>query len=75
MSSLSVRTARRHNEACLTFEVFEIPNTFTPDFPLSKQIELGINDWQVEDSKGRVAFGHSKKEAVANYKETVANRY
>lgn len=50
------------------FEVYEIPNTFTPDFPLDKQIALGINDWCAEDEKGRVAFGHTKAEAEANFK-------
>ena len=48
-----------------------IPNTFTRDFPLSKQIALGIADWQVEDERGRVAFGHSEKEARENYAKTV----
>ena len=49
------------------FEVYEIPNTFTPDFSLDKQIELGINDWCAEDDKGHVSFGHTKEEAIANF--------
>jgi len=48
-----------------TIEVYEIPNTFTRDLSLDVQIELGINDWQAECGK-RVAFGHTREEAVQN---------
>jgi hypothetical protein len=48
------------------FEVYEIPNTFTNDFPLDKQIQLGINDWIAEMLNGRVGFGHTKDEAITN---------
>lgn len=47
-------------------ECYEIPNTFTREFSLDKQIELGINDWQAEDERGRVAFGRTEAEARAN---------
>lgn len=47
--------------------VTPIRNTFTPDFSLSKQQELGICDWQASDDHGRVAFGHSEQEARANF--------
>jgi len=48
-------------------ECYEIPNTFTRDFSLDQQIALGICDWQAEDrNSGKVAFGHTKKEALEN---------
>ena len=46
--------------------VTPIRNTFTPDFSLSKQESLGICDWQAENNRGHVAFGHTKEEALAN---------
>jgi len=46
-------------------DVYEIPNTFTPDFSLDKQIELKICDWQA-DFRGCAFFGRSKEEAVEN---------
>lgn len=49
-------------------DVFEIPNTFTPDLSLDVQIELGICDWQAEDEHGHVAFGHTREEAIFNLK-------
>jgi hypothetical protein len=48
-------------------ETYKILNTFTPDYSLDKQIELGINDWvavTVDDQL--LAYGHSKHEAVSN---------
>ena len=48
------------------FEVYEIQNTFTADLSLDTQIELGICDWVAETFDGRVGFGHTKTEAVAN---------
>ena len=50
-------------------ECYEIPNTFTRDFSLDKQIALCICDWQAEDlDSGKVAFGHTKEEALKNLK-------
>ena len=46
-------------------ECFEIPNTFTRDFSLDKQIALGICDWQAQIGE-KVAFGHTKEEALKN---------
>ena len=51
----------------MTYECYEIPNTFTPDLPLDEQIALGICDWRAEGSSGRVAFGHSEQECRANF--------
>ena len=46
-------------------ECFEIPNTFTRDLSLDKQIALRICDWQAQIGE-KVAFGHTKKEALEN---------
>ena len=53
-----------------TVDVYEIPNTFTPDYSLDKQIELGICDWIAEKGK-YVAFGHTKAEALKNLAEII----
>ena len=47
-------------------EVYEIPNTFTHDFSLEKQIELGICDWRMDCANGHTYFGHTRAEAVEN---------
>ena len=49
----------------MAVECYEIPNTFTRDYPLDKQIDLGINDWRAEFG-AHVAFGHSRAEALGN---------
>jgi hypothetical protein len=49
-----------------------ISNTFTRDFSISKQVLLGIADWEAQDDVGHVAFGHTEVEAVANLKNSVA---
>ena len=49
-----------------------ISNTFTRDFSVSKQIFLGIADWEAQDDAGHVAFGHTEAEAIANLKNSVA---
>lgn len=54
-----------------TVECYEIPNTFTNDWSLDKQIEEGVNDWCCEDSEGRKAFGRTEAEARANYAAAV----
>ena len=46
-------------------DCYEIPNTFTRDFSLDKQIALGICDWQADCGKF-TAFGHSEAEARTN---------
>ena len=46
-------------------ECFEISNTFTRDLSLDKQIALRICDWQAQIGE-KVAFGHTKKEALEN---------
>ena len=48
------------------YEVYEISNTHTKDFPLEMQIGYGINDWVVEFPNGHVAYGHTKEEALKN---------
>ena len=48
-----------------SFEVYEIPNTFTRDLSLDQQIELGICDWQV-DIGDLSYFGRNKAEALTN---------
>ena len=49
-----------------TFDVYEIPNTFTPDLSLDEQIKLGISDWQLDCPNGHVYFGHTRWEALEN---------
>jgi hypothetical protein len=49
-----------------SLEVFEIPNTFTPDMSFEEQIAEGICDWQVDLPNGHVYFGRSRDEAIAN---------
>ena len=51
----------------ITYEgPYEIPNTFTRDFPLDKQIALGISDWRANCSDGSVHFGHTLAECLEN---------
>lgn len=56
----------------MTITTRAISNTFTRDFPVFKQVALGIADWEAQDDSGRVAFGHSEAEAVTNLKNAVA---
>lgn len=48
-----------------------ISNTFTRDFSISKQVSLGIADWEAQDDAGHVAFGHTEAEALENLKNAV----
>lgn len=54
-------------------ECYEIPNTFTRDFPLNQQIALGICDWQSQIGE-TVAFGHTKEEALANLSAAIREK-
>ena len=54
----------------MKLDIYAIPNTFTPDFSLDKQIQLGISDWVVEGAGGHCSFGHTREEAIANYNLT-----
>lgn len=54
----------KHQPATPRVEVYEIPNTFTRDYTLDKQIELGINDWRAECGQ-HIVFGHTEREARA----------
>lgn len=47
-----------------------IRNTFTPDYSLEYQEKIGICDFEVSDD-GRVAYGHSRDEAIENYNKMV----
>ena len=58
-------TTKQAAPATPLIECFEIPNTYTRDYPLDKQIDLGINDWRAECGK-KVAFGHNRQEALTN---------
>ena len=55
----------------MKLDIYAIPNTFTPDFSLDKQIQLGISDWVAEGAGGHCAFGHTREEAIANYNLTI----
>jgi|VirMetMinimDraft_7_1064189.scaffolds.fasta_scaffold412409_1 hypothetical protein len=56
----------------MSIEVYEIKNTWANDLTLDQQIAHGINDWRAESEDAkvnggfRVAFGHSKQEAIDN---------
>tara|TARA_R110000868_G_scaffold159255_2_gene387958 strand:- start:1247 stop:1420 length:174 start_codon:yes stop_codon:yes gene_type:complete len=56
----------------MTITTRAISNTFTRDFSVSKQVALGIADYEAQDDDGHVAFGHSEAEAVTNLKNAVA---
>lgn len=55
-------------------DCYEIPNTFTPDWSLDKQIAEGVNDWRCDGPGGRIAFGHTEAEARLNYEAQFAGR-
>jgi len=61
------------NEAKMNVEIYEIPNTFTPDLSLDRQIDLGINDWRAECGR-MVAFGHTESEARENITAMIEGR-
>ena len=46
-----------------------ISSTFATDIPLSEQEAMQICDWKTESDDGRVAFGHTPKEAEANHRK------
>jgi hypothetical protein len=54
----------RRSEMPHIVEVYEAPNTYTPNLPLDEQIEQGCNDWIAVCSDGSEHFGHTEVEAT-----------
>ena len=54
----------------MKLDIYAIKNTFTPDFSLVKQVQLGISDWIAEGAGGHCAYGRTREEARNNYNLT-----